>query len=159
MSYRTKAITFDERLVKIVSGILLRKTVVINFSDIQKIDIKSDFIVKRLGIARAAVSILSASAQRNHLTGYFDRALLDEIADRTVKAKDALSTVRDSAMKIAAIKETKSFSLRFSGGCSLLMLIAGDIKGGAQSVNKAPPPWARQFSSPSTAARRITPTP
>lgn len=94
MSYRTKAIAFDERLVKIVSGILLRKTVLINFSDIQKIDIKSDFIVKRLGIARAAVSILSASAQRNHLTGYFDRALLDEIADRTVKAKDALSTVR-----------------------------------------------------------------
>ena len=96
MSYRTKALGFDERLVKIVSGILVRKTVLINHSDIQQIDINSNFIVKRFGIARSKVMILSANAQKVHGTGYFDLALLNEIAGRITAAKDALSTVRRS---------------------------------------------------------------
>lgn len=91
LAYRTKLISYDDKIFKCVSGIFSKKTALFKYSDLQLVKIKTNFILKKFNVGKATVRILSSTALSLHQTGYFDISHFDKISDYTVLAPDKLS--------------------------------------------------------------------
>ncbi|MFA9376092.1 MAG: PH domain-containing protein [Lachnotalea sp.] len=85
--YYSKKIKLEEERVHLTSGIFGITTSVISYRYIEKMTLHYSLLTKKLGIAKAEISILASTTNRMHTTGYFPSAIFERIADKMLHGK------------------------------------------------------------------------
>lgn len=88
LGYKTKKIVVDDDVFHYVSGIFSRRRGMFKYGDIQHAELRTNFIMRRFGVATLGLSILSGSKLKNHKTGWFPTESLERVADAVVENRD-----------------------------------------------------------------------
>lgn len=93
LAYKTKKIIVGGDVFCCISGIFSRKSGIFKYGDIQHTEIKTNFIMRRFGVATLRLSILAGSKMKNHSTGWFPVEHLERVAgSMTVnRGRDSIS--------------------------------------------------------------------
>lgn len=82
LSYRTKSISYDDKVIHLTSGIFSKKTVMLKHGDIQKIDIMQNRLLSRFKFGRIRLFILASAMSNVHISGYVELEHLNACSEK-----------------------------------------------------------------------------
>lgn len=82
LRHRARSFSSDERVFSYSCGVLSSKSCFFKFEDIQTVQLRTDILMKRFGLGRIRLSILSSSAMSVHTTGWFETAVFNRLEQK-----------------------------------------------------------------------------
>lgn len=82
LSHSSKSLRSDEKIFSYTCGFFSKNTCFFKFSDIQTFQSRTGVVMKRLGLGRIRLSILSSSQMSTHTTGWFSLQFFEELQQK-----------------------------------------------------------------------------
>lgn len=82
LAYRTRKLGVNEDSIYITKGIFAKTTVIIKIRKIQLLELKNSVLTKKLKIQKLKVNILAATANIEHISGYFKNEIMQKILEK-----------------------------------------------------------------------------
>ncbi|MDR1629127.1 MAG: PH domain-containing protein [Oscillospiraceae bacterium] len=82
LSFRTKSACYDEKVIHFSSGILNKKMVMLQYADVQKLEILQNRMFARLRLGRLRFHVLASLLSSTHITGYVAASHLEACAEK-----------------------------------------------------------------------------